>query len=238
MSVTVTQLGPWSVNFPIAFRSGGDTTREAFGKHIEEIERIYELLNALDSNKLSAGDIDGSLNEANNRLQNHINSTNPHPNWRPSLSFSDITGNLDGSRITGTLTNATIDASKVNGLQTLINEADKGDGITGSNLNGNGYVKFGNGLIIQWGSSYADDKSDNATITVRFPISFSSSCFNVSLTTRLDTFSGTADVWAELLQDKVTKTGFGYQFQYVTDSYVGMGNFSGRIGVSFIAIGI
>ena len=180
MSVTVTQLGPWSVNFPIAFRSGGDTTREAFGKHIEEIERIYELLNALDSNKLSAGDIDGSLNEANNRLQNHINSTNPHPNWRPSLSFSDITGNLDGSRITGTLTNATIDASKVNGLQTLINEADKGDGITGSNLNGNGYVKFGNGLIIQWGSSYADDKSDNATITVRFPISFSSSCFNVS----------------------------------------------------------
>ena len=57
--MAVTLLGsPWHEKFPVAFRSGGDTTRDAFGKHINEIKRIYELLNALDSGKLSAGDID------------------------------------------------------------------------------------------------------------------------------------------------------------------------------------
>ena len=35
-------LGPFNVNYPVIFRSGGDTTRVAFGKHIQEIERIYQ----------------------------------------------------------------------------------------------------------------------------------------------------------------------------------------------------
>ena len=230
-------LEPFEVMYPVAFYSGGDTTREAFNKHIQEIERIYGALNALNAAAVSSDDVGTSIDS---KIKAHIDSTNPHPNWKPSLSFSDITGNLDASRVHGELTNATIDAGKVNGLKDFITTTapNKGDGITGSNIKDNGYVKFNNGLIIQWGNNYADKTGDSATITVNFPIPFSSSCFAVSLSTRLDTHSGLADVWAELLQDKVTKTGFSYQFQYTTDSYAGMGGFSGKIGVSYIAIGI
>ena len=32
-------LGPFNVGYPVDFRTGGDTTRDAFGKHIQEIMR-------------------------------------------------------------------------------------------------------------------------------------------------------------------------------------------------------
>ena len=50
-------LGPWSVLYPVRFYSGGDTTRQAFGKHIQEIARIYGLLNALDAGKAGSDEI-------------------------------------------------------------------------------------------------------------------------------------------------------------------------------------
>jgi hypothetical protein len=37
----------WKPEYPVAFRSDGDYTFEAIGKHIEEIDRIYEILNYL-----------------------------------------------------------------------------------------------------------------------------------------------------------------------------------------------
>ena len=37
----------WRPEYPVAFRSDGDYTFEAIGKHIEELERIYEILNYL-----------------------------------------------------------------------------------------------------------------------------------------------------------------------------------------------
>jgi hypothetical protein len=37
----------WKPEYPVAFRSDGDYTFEAIGKHIEEIDRIYEVLNYL-----------------------------------------------------------------------------------------------------------------------------------------------------------------------------------------------
>ena len=79
-------LGPFSVGYPVIFRSGGDTTRNAFGKHIQEIERIYGILNALDAGKISADDLQGKLD-----------------GFKPTVSFNDITGYLDMSRITGNL---------------------------------------------------------------------------------------------------------------------------------------
>ena len=50
-------LGPWNVLYPVNFYSGGDTTRQAFGKHIQEITRIYGLLNALDAAKAGSEEI-------------------------------------------------------------------------------------------------------------------------------------------------------------------------------------
>lgn len=57
------------------------------------------------------------------------------------------------------------------------------NGVTASSNATNGYVKLGNGLIIQWGTygTYGPSVSSTAT-TVNFPISFPNSCFNVSKT--------------------------------------------------------
>ena len=188
-------LGPFSVGYPVAFRSGGDTTREAFGKHIQEIERIYGILNALDAGKLSSGDMAGSLDA-------HIQSTNPHPNWKPNISFSDLSGSIDASKISGSLANATIpagnvignltqatiDYSKVNGLQNFVNGlitaagvgsgGGSGDGIIMSNLSKKGYAKFNNGLIANWNSTTAEKMTvDSGGLKETFAQPFSSSCF-------------------------------------------------------------
>ena len=190
-------LGPFSVGYPVAFRSGGDTTREAFGKHIQEIERIYGILNALDAGKMSSGDMAGSLDA-------HINSSNPHPNWKPSISFSDIAGNIDASKISGSLANATIpagnvignlsqatiDSDRVNGLQNFVNNlisaagagsggGGSGDGIVMSRLSKKGYAKFNNGLIVNWNSTTAEQMTADAGGYLResFAQPFSSSCF-------------------------------------------------------------
>lgn len=56
-------------------------------------------------------------------------------------------------------------------------------GIVAASLTENGYVKFANGLILQWGnaSGYDNDEKDNHST---FPIAFSSTCFVVLLTSR------------------------------------------------------
>lgn len=101
-------LGPWKVLYPVRFYSGGDTTSQAFGKHIQEIERIYGLLNALDAGKAGSAEIADAL-------QKHIDSANPHPNWKPKISASDLTGDIPASKIVGDLTQAYIDISRVRG---------------------------------------------------------------------------------------------------------------------------
>ena len=50
-----------------------------------------------------------------------------------------------------------------------------GGGIVAANLNQNGYVKFANGLILQWGIA---NSNRLAVVHVSFPISFRSSVFN------------------------------------------------------------
>lgn len=52
---------------------------------------------------------------------------------------------------------------------------DDGAYIIAANLAQNGYVKFSNGLILQWGLS---DNMQSQTIT--FPISFPKSCYHVT----------------------------------------------------------
>lgn len=52
---------------------------------------------------------------------------------------------------------------------------DDGAYIVAANLAQNGYVKFSNGLILQWGLS---DNMQSQTIT--FPISFPKSCYHVT----------------------------------------------------------
>ena len=55
-------------------------------------------------------------------------------------------------------------------------------GIVAASLTENGYVKFANGLILQWGNASGDDEGGNSNTT--FPIAFPSTCFVVLLTSK------------------------------------------------------
>ena len=175
--------------FPVNFYSGGDTTKNAFHKHIQEIERIYDLLNALDAGKLSSGEVDNSIGNLNTSLTNHINSTKPHPNWKPS--FSDISGTLDASNVVGALTNATIAHSNVTGLEDYVKGLieSEGGGVDDEKLEDNGYIELSNGLIIQWGTTdilkasvWTETNNYARTAGTRpFKKAFTDKCYSLSL---------------------------------------------------------
>lgn len=57
-------------------------------------------------------------------------------------------------------------------------------GIVAQSLTENGYVKWANGLIIQWGRASGNDS--NRKNTTNFPISFSSTCFIACITQDVD----------------------------------------------------
>ena len=212
--------GPFTVSYPVNFYSGGDTTREAFGKHINEIKRIYECINAVNADSASTGTLQGML-------ETHINDTNPHPKWTPSLSFDNITGSLDGSRLTGEidaslihgkLTNATIDASKIDNLKDFVGDLvpdSKGDGITKTSISDNGYVQFNNGLIVQWGSTKKQYNyvNPNTSTSQDFPTEFKTNCFVVMLQPHMDGFAQGLETEASVV--KTTLKGF----EFVHDKY-------------------
>ena len=54
---------------------------------------------------------------------------------------------------------------------------DDGAYIVAANLARNGYVKFSNGLLVQWGTKTGKEASTNNTYT--FPIAFTSMCYQV-----------------------------------------------------------
>ena len=63
-------------------------------------------------------------------------------------------------------------------LQWVINQINAAKtGIVASNIAPNGWVKFANGLIVQWGMG--SEQLSEATQTVIFPITFSRGCFSL-----------------------------------------------------------
>ena len=222
-------LGPFEVGYPVDFRSGGDTTREAFGKHIQEILKIYGDLNALDSGKASSLEIAEKITE-------HVNASNPHPNWKPSLSFSDLTGTLDASKVIGTLINAYIAATHITGLENYVKSVMQANPPDLSELeydepkieSNNGYMKLPNGMIMQWGVSTVAAKTGRLT----FPIGFPTACVSVTGCTYIndDETNGRAygDSYNFFHINTWNRLGFGYAT--LTE------NHSGRY-VSYQAIG-
>ena len=57
---------------------------------------------------------------------------------------------------------------------------DDGAYIIAANLAQNGYVKFSNGLILQWGK-YQDENISDRTVNVYFPINFKSNCYAITV---------------------------------------------------------
>lgn len=186
--------GAHEVLFPVDFRPGGDTTRDAFHKHIQEIARIYGQISDLDSHKMDSDTLTNSLNE-------HIQDSNPHPNYKPSIPIGNVTGNIPASRVVGALTQATIDKSRVTGLETyvqgLIPEIpETGDGITDSKISERGSITFKNGLIIQWGiSADVGVGYPNKEKKEMFPKKFPNACYIVVATTLVPGGSGHNTEW-------------------------------------------
>lgn len=224
-------LGSFSEGFPVDFRSGGDTTKDAFGKHIQEIKKIYGILNSLDNGKVAADDVTTAI-------KNHINSDNPHPNWKPSLAFSDLTGDIDASKVVGTLTNANIGANKVLGLEDFINDVIPDYyGIIFYQNKPNGYAQFTNGLIVQWGyKEYTVTGDDSETKKwVSFPKNFPNTLFNVVLTlgqTKTDC-NYRNNLFFQVIYDTFSTSGFYFYPQYADE----VGNYQDPVRCYYIAIG-
>ena len=128
----------YSKSYPVLFESGGDTVRDAFSKHIQEFEAVYGILNELADKDLSDEELS-------------VLKTG-------DIEMSRVKGYMDGSRITGVLSGATIPGGNVTGLLEEIAKIlpkASGDGITESSFASPGYVKFANGIIVQWGNSGA-----------------------------------------------------------------------------------
>lgn len=222
--------GPYSVAFPVNFTSRGDTTRDAFRKHMDEITRIYGILTGLDADTMDSTAVSQMLK-----------------NWKPSMSFSDISGNLDASRVSGALTGATIDGSKVtgtiaaskvsgkltnanidtgkvNGLEAFVKGLlpnNEGTGITESSLSTNGYVKFTNGFLIQWGKTkdqneYVHPSVENEATFVK---EFASSCYGVIAQVCHNGVDQTLGAMTSVTG--ISRTGFKYIHEKFSASYGG-----------------
>ena len=92
----------------------------------------------------------------------------------------DGSGNIFISTNVNTATNADkLDGYHASDLLGKIAAANTG-GIVAASLTENGYAKFANGLILQWGNASGDDEGENSSST--FPIAFPSMCFVVLVT--------------------------------------------------------
>lgn len=225
-----TLLGPWNVQYPINFVANGDTVHEGFNKHIQEIARIYGLLNALDAGKADTSDLTAlrdsliaAIEAASggpvpdifmSDLTNHINSSNPHPN----LLLSNTKGNLPVSRVDG-LTSYL--QSWVEGL---------GGGVSDESIGTNGYLKFKNGFMIVWGTvpAVSNDTHDYA---VTFHKAFPNACFClagcvVDSTNRGTGSDGASHNFGNMITMRVkslSKTGFTLYFHYFERRYIAIG---------------
>ena len=238
-------LEPFRVSFPVDFRHEGDTTKDAFGKHIQEIERIYGIINAVNADKLSA-------EEFTTKLQQHIGSNNPHPNLEPgtlggNLPFSRITGNLDASRVAGTLTNANVNTGNVNGLSAFVKElintsvpsiGDFSCGPTGDDGNYvHGYANFSTGCQIRFGrhpiADYGDYDTNERTLRQHnFAQRFTNHCAAIMLTLSDDDNTvSTNKNWVAMLHNH-GNLGFDYHMEQI-EPYQSITNME----IEYIAIG-
>lgn len=98
-----------------------------------------------------------------------------------SENYNKFAPTKTGSGASGTWDITATNADKLDGYHASdiigkITAANTG-GITAASLTENGYVKFANGLILQWGVVSNTKAAKNYDIT--FPVSFASACFGV-----------------------------------------------------------
>lgn len=88
-------------------------------------------------------------------------------------------------------------------------------GIESQLLATNGYVKYANGLMIQWGRSSA---LANTTTNVSFPISFPNEVFSVTLSGTSEINNNAKDNWPSLYRANSTMTTSGFRVSSANDT--------------------
>lgn len=139
-------------------------------------------------------------------------------NATSALSNLGILGAIVNASVSGT----TITFTKKDNTKITIDTQDTNNGIVAALLEQNGYVKFSNGLILQWGLA---STSRNWMTENKYPISFRIATFAISLIPRNPAENS---IYAEPVGVKLcTKTGFygGLQITCDTDNlfYIAIG---------------
>lgn len=172
----------------------------------------HGLMSAADKTKLN-----GIANNANNySLPAATGSTRGGVTVGSNISLSGDKISLTSSNVTNALgytpptTNTTygVVTNSQNGLMTpaMLALLGSGGGITAASLSANGYVKFANGLILQWGT--VAGTSSGASFT--FPIAFSSAVYGIQGISKSSTFSS---VPASFDDSKTSLTGSAAGFR-------------------------
>ena len=99
--------------------------------------------------------------------------------------------------------------TRVAGNQVYI---DNAGGINQQSIQGNGYIKFANGLMMQWGRDSTVTDQVGATFTRTFPLAFSGSPWSIQLM-RYDSGGGTYNQKHFIILNRTTTTGFTWRIQ-------------------------
>ena len=99
-------------------------------------------------------------------------------------------------------------------LKSELANATTGGGIVAANLAQNGYVKFSNGLILQWGT--------NQPSPITFPISFASRCLTVVPQLQASGDSGNMSK-NRVCVSNLTTNGFALEYPQSTYNYIAIG---------------
>ena len=105
--------------------------------------------------------------------------------------------------------------------------------IVDSLIGDNGYIKYDNGLIIQWGYNKLRNTSRTSYYDIPFHISFTEKVFNLQLTSRESVgLDNTGQYFYALTVSSTEMKLSGFKFRIIDNS-----GGSGDVGVNWIAIG-
>ena len=125
-----------------------------------------------------------------------------------------------GAIVNASVSGKTITFTKKDNTKFSINTQDTNNGIVAALLEQNGYVKFSNGLILQWGNTGAT----SAHGWVNFPITFNKICFTcVPVYTDYGASPAYTSAWALSKQNEM-----GFNFRTANNS----------VTLNYIAIGM
>lgn len=120
--------------------------------------------------------------------------------WSAALATGSVTSGNTKAVSGGTL------YTKLEEVKTTLNTAiNNAQAVATQNIKRNGYIKFNNGLMIQWGTDPTtatgnreswihNTATDGANSTIRFPVTFTEDCYTVAVSMGGDLYAGQFDM--------------------------------------------